>query len=117
MRKVGSGMMGAEALLIEGESKQFFGITLPGVRGQGPGRAGWQLRYRVRGAERDWQAAAGVLLAAGAYSQCIFFTHLTVKNMKKAHRIKEHEDPDPPMGHNIAKLLQQTLECTGIVVA
>lgn len=49
-----------------------------------------------------------MLLAAGTYSQCIFFAHLTVEKLAKAHWIKEHEEPDPPMWHNITKILRQT---------
>ena len=65
------------------------------------------IRHWVRGAERDWHAAE-VLLTAGAYSQCIFFAHLTVEKLAKAHWIREHEEPDPPMWHNIGKILQLT---------
>ena len=65
------------------------------------------IRHWVRGAERDWHAAE-VLLTAGAYSQCVFLAHLTVEKLAKAHWIKEHENPDPPMWHNITKLLRQT---------
>ena len=65
------------------------------------------IRHWVRGAERDWHAAE-VLLTAGAYSQCIFLAHLTVEKLAKAHWIREHEEPDPPMWHNITKILRTT---------
>lgn len=65
------------------------------------------IRHWVTGAERDWRAAE-VLLQADSFPQGLFFAHLTIEKLAKAHWIREHQNPDPPFWHDIVRILHAT---------
>ena len=61
-----------------------------------------QIEYWVKGAEEDF-AAAQSLLGKGHMRQCLFFAHLAIEKLLKAHVIKQTNDI-PPRIHNLIRL-------------
>lgn len=58
-------------------------------------------------AEQDWLAVQD-LLQTGRYLQCLFFAHLVIEKLSKAHWVKDNVDDIPPRTHNIVRLWQST---------
>ena len=63
-----------------------------------------QIEYWVKGAEEDF-AAAQSLLEKEHIRQCLFFAHLAIEKMLKAHVIKQTNDI-PPRIHNLIRLAE-----------
>lgn len=63
--------------------------------------------YWKETAEPDWLAAQD-LFQTGRYLQCLFFAHLVIEKLSKAHWVKDNAGDHPPRIHNIVKLWQQT---------
>jgi HEPN domain-containing protein len=64
------------------------------------------INYWVNSALRDWEVVHD-LVAAGRYMYALFFAHLTVEKLLKAHWVKEHEESYPPLLHNLTALYDQ----------
>lgn len=47
-------------------------------------------------------------IAAGAHMHGLFFAHLVIEKLSKAHWVKDNADDIPPRTHNIARLWQAT---------
>jgi HEPN domain-containing protein len=63
--------------------------------------------YWIKTADEDWLSVE-VLLKTGRYMHCLFFAHLTIEKIAKAHWVKNHEDNIPPKIHNIVWLLEES---------
>ena len=58
-------------------------------------------------AEKDW-AAAQALVKKRLYPQGLFFGHLVLEKLLKAHFVKDNEVDFPPKTHNLVRLSAQT---------
>jgi HEPN domain-containing protein len=63
--------------------------------------------YWVTTAEEDW-ISVGALLDTKRYLHCLFWAHLTLEKLAKAHWVKAHENDIPPKVHNISWLLEES---------
>jgi len=63
--------------------------------------------YWVRTAEEDWLSVEA-LLKTKRYMHCLFWAHLTIEKLAKAHWVKNNEDNIPPKIHNIVWLLEKS---------
>ena len=64
------------------------------------------VNYCVNSALRDWEVAHD-LVKAGRYMYALFFAHLTIEKLLKAHWVKEHEESYPPHLYNLTALYDQ----------
>lgn len=58
-------------------------------------------------AAEDW-ADVQRTIGAGAYVHGLFFAHLVIEKLSKAHWVKDNADDYPPRTHNIVRLWQDT---------
>lgn len=65
------------------------------------------ISYWLTSAERDWKAVEG-LVVSGSYVQALFFAHLVIEKLLKAHWVKDNGNSFPPRVHNLEYLLSQT---------
>lgn len=65
------------------------------------------IAYWKTTADKDW-VAAGHLLEKGDYLHCLFFAHLTLEKLLKAHFVKDNTSDFPPKTHNLLVLISQT---------
>ncbi len=65
------------------------------------------INYWVKTAENDWDTV-NYLFKGKKYVYCLFFAHLTLEKLIKAHWVKDNEDNYPPKTHNLVYLLSQT---------
>ena len=63
--------------------------------------------YWRRTADSDWTAAE-TLFDKGHYLQCLFFAHLVLEKLLKAHWVKDNTTLTPPKVHNLEFLMLQT---------
>jgi len=63
--------------------------------------------YWVNTAEKDW-ISVDVLFKGKQYLHCLFWSHLVLEKLAKAHWVKNHEDNIPPRVHNIVWLLNES---------
>lgn len=63
--------------------------------------------YWKETAESNWLAAQD-LLQTGKYLERLFFAHLTIEKLSKAHWVKDNLDDYPPRIHGLARLLAAT---------
>ena len=49
-----------------------------------------------------------LLFDKGHYPQALFFGHLVLEKILKAHWVKDNDDNIPPKTHNLTKLAEQT---------
>jgi HEPN domain-containing protein len=62
------------------------------------------IKYWVDTAEYDW---AGVF-DTKTYMHCLFWAHLVLEKLAKAHWVKTHLDNYPPRVHNVVWLLEES---------
>ena len=65
------------------------------------------INYWIQTAEDDWEAVDS-LLKSKKYVQCLFFAHLVLEKLCKAHWVKDNDGNTPPRTHNLVKLIQST---------
>ena len=65
------------------------------------------IKYWVDTARKDWKTVQ-VLFAEKCYMHCLFWAHLVLEKLAKAHWVRNHEDNYPPRIHNIVSLLKQS---------
>jgi len=65
------------------------------------------IQYWKETAERDWIASQS-LFNSGNYVHCLYFAHLTLEKLCKAHWVKNNQDSNAPRIHNLVYLLKQT---------
>ncbi len=58
-------------------------------------------------AEKDWEAV-GHLFEKGDYLHALFFAHLVLEKLLKAHHVKDNTGDFPPRTHNLLMLCTQT---------
>ena len=61
------------------------------------------IKYWLSSALRDWDVALD-LVKTKRYMYAMFFAHLVVEKLLKAHWVKEHEENYPPRLHNLNAL-------------
>ena len=57
--------------------------------------------------EKDWVVVEN-LFKKRNYPQCLFFAHLVLEKVLKAHWVKDNAHDNPPRIHNLVKLASQT---------
>jgi len=62
--------------------------------------------YWINIAEKDW-ASVDVLFEGKQYLQSLFWAHLVLEKLAKAHWVKNSEGNTPPKIHNLIVLLKQ----------
>lgn len=65
------------------------------------------ISYWAKSSERDWKAAQD-LYQSGNFIQALFFAHLVIEKLLKAHWVKDNNANFPPRVHNLEYLLGQT---------
>lgn len=65
------------------------------------------IEYWITIAESDWVAIQG-LLTTKSYVHALFFAHLTLEKLLKAHWTKDNLENHPPRTHNLVKILNET---------
>ncbi|MFN0036518.1 MAG: HEPN domain-containing protein [Saprospiraceae bacterium] len=65
------------------------------------------IEYWKATAEKDW-GAAQVLLKKRMYPQALFFGHLVLEKLLKAHFVKDNAEDFPPKTHNLVRLAAKT---------
>ena len=63
--------------------------------------------YWVRSADDDWEAVES-LFEARKNIQCLFFAHLVLEKMLKAHWVQDNEGDIPPRTYNLVRLEDAT---------
>ena len=58
-------------------------------------------------AERDWKSVEA-LFQAGQYLHALFFSHLVIEKIIKAHWAKDNVENEPPRLHDLQYLYNQT---------
>ena len=64
-----------------------------------------QIRYWKTGAQEDWEAA-GVLVESGKIRQGLFFAHLALEKLLKAHVCRQRQEIAPRI-HNLVRLAER----------
>ncbi len=65
------------------------------------------IAYWIDIAADDWPPVQR-MMAAGDYVQGLFFAHLVIEKLSKAHWVKDNAGDIPPRTHNIGRLWQAT---------
>jgi len=65
------------------------------------------IEYWVESAKQDWQVMNN-LFKSKNYVHCLFFAHLTLEKLCKAHWVKDNAGDFPPKIHNLIILLDKT---------
>jgi HEPN domain-containing protein len=65
------------------------------------------IKYWVDTAQKDWVVAESTLDAAH-YVHCLFWAHLVLEKLAKAHWVRTHDDNIPPRVHNFVWLLEES---------
>ena len=63
--------------------------------------------YWVNTAENDW-ITVETLFTTKRYLHCLFWAHLVLEKLAKAHWVKNHEEDIPPRSHNVVWLLEES---------
>ncbi|MDR2584830.1 MAG: HEPN domain-containing protein [Prevotellaceae bacterium] len=63
--------------------------------------------YWVETAQNDWVAVESMFETKN-YLHCLFWAHLVLEKLAKAHWVKTHEDNIPPKVHNVVWLLEES---------
>jgi len=63
--------------------------------------------YWINTAEKDW-VSVDILFVGKQYLHCLFWAHLTLEKIAKAHWVKSHREDVPPKVHNIVWLLEES---------
>ena len=65
------------------------------------------IKYWTDTAQYDWDGAKDAF-EAKRYLHCLFWAHLVLEKLAKAHWVKTHPENIPPKIHNIVWLLEQS---------
>ena len=65
------------------------------------------IAYWVGTANKDWQAIQ-TMYKARAYLHALFFAHLVLEKLCKAHWVKDNEENYPPKIHNLLNIVAKT---------
>ena len=64
------------------------------------------IEYWINTAEEDW-ITVGALFDCKRYLHALFWAHLVLEKLAKAHWVKNNEENIPPKIHNLITLLEQ----------
>ena len=62
--------------------------------------------YWVNTAEEDW-VTVDILFSTKRYSHCLFWAHLVLEKLAKAHWVKNNKENIPPKIHDLISLLER----------
>ena len=65
------------------------------------------IKYWTSSSEKDWEVMND-LFQLKRYVHCLFFAHLVLEKLCKAHWVKDNESNYPPRIHNLVKIISQT---------
>ena len=65
------------------------------------------IEYWTIGAEKNW-VAVHALFDKGSYPEALFFAHLVLEKLLKAHWVQDSVEDYPPRIHNLVRLSEQT---------
>jgi HEPN domain-containing protein len=65
------------------------------------------IEYWINTAEEDWKTVDS-LFSTKRYLHCLFWAHLVLEKIAKAHWVKTHEANVPPKVHNVVWLLNES---------
>lgn len=65
------------------------------------------INYWLNSAKDDWEAVLDIAIAK-RYVHSLFFAHLVLEKILKAHWVKDNEENHPPRIHNLIRLAAQT---------
>jgi len=65
------------------------------------------ISYWVDTAQYDW-TGTGHAFDTKDYMHCLFWAHLSLEKLAKAHWVRTHEDNIPPKVHNVVWLLEES---------
>ena len=65
------------------------------------------IQYWLNTSQQDWEIVAD-LLKSKRYVHCLFFAHLALEKLCKAHWVKDNESNHPPRIHNLVRILADT---------
>ncbi len=65
------------------------------------------IAYWVYTAKKDWRAVQNMYKSKD-YLHALFFSHLVLEKLCKAHWVKNNTGNTPPKIHNLIKILDQT---------
>ncbi len=65
------------------------------------------IEYWKTSSEKSWNAA-NHLFEKSDFVESLFFAHLTIEKMLKAHWVKDNPDNFPPRIHNLRRLAENT---------
>jgi len=63
--------------------------------------------YWINTSENDWDTVEA-LFVGKRYMHSLFWAHLVLEKLAKAHWVKNHEENIPPKVHNIVWLLEES---------
>ena len=63
--------------------------------------------YWIDTAQNDW-ITVEAMFDAKRYLHCLFWAHLVLEKLAKAHWVKTHQENIPPKVHNIVWLLEES---------
>lgn len=66
------------------------------------------MQYWVVSALKDWDAC-DILYKGKSYVHALFFAHLTLEKLCKAHWVKNHISNHPPRIHNLLSIIDKTI--------
>ena len=65
------------------------------------------IAYWIDTAQQDWIAVESMFKTKN-YLHCLFWAHLVLEKLAKAHWVKTHQENIPPKIHNIVWLLEES---------
>ncbi len=65
------------------------------------------IAYWVETAEQNWKTIP-ILFDGSCYVEALFWAHLVLEKLLKAHWVKDNIENVPPKTHNLSKLVAQT---------
>ena len=63
--------------------------------------------YWIDTSQSDW-VTVEAMFSTERYLHCLFWAHLVLEKLAKAHWVKNHEDNIPPKVHNVIWLLEES---------
>ncbi len=65
------------------------------------------IEYWIKSASLKWESAT-ILFEKKSFVDCLFYSHLVLEQLLKAHWVKDNEGNMPPKVHNLKFLADQT---------
>jgi HEPN domain-containing protein len=65
------------------------------------------IEFWLSGSEKNWKEVH-VMVKSKLYVNALFWAHLVLEKLCKAHWVKDNKDNSPPRIHNLNKIIAQT---------